>query len=176
MLRERGRSLGIQKRVNPESIRMSRREHRLAEANRFERSVAEYVNAEGFRRTHPEAYRKWTDAHTLLETAPDRLATQIGHLCREAIQEFTDELVRQHNLGPFESNKTKNKISAVFGAREGVSPSVRSATTALAAYWDAVSDLIQRQEHGAGLAAEDSRRVVFLTMFVMREVDLALSR
>lgn len=176
MLRDRGRTLGIQKRVNPESIRVSRREHRMAEANRFERSVAEYVNTEGFRRAYPEAHRKWSDAHTLLETSPDRLATQIGHLCREAIQEFTDQLARQYKLGPFETNKTKNKIAAVFGAHEGASTTVKGAMTALAAYWDAVSDLVQKQEHGSEVAGEDSRRVVFLTMFVMREVSLALSR
>jgi hypothetical protein len=39
-----------------------------------------------------------------------------------------------------------------------------------------VSDLVQRQEHGSKLVAEDSRRLVFQTMLVMREIDLALSR
>jgi hypothetical protein len=43
-------------------------------------------------------------------------------------------------------------------------------------YWETVVDLTNRQEHGRDLTADDSRAVVFQTMLVMREVDLALSR
>jgi hypothetical protein len=51
---------------------------------------------------------------------------------------------------------------------------------ALLAYWGTVSDLVQRQEHGAQkeggpLVWEDGRRVVFQTAIVMFEVDRALS-
>jgi hypothetical protein len=172
MLSDAAVRAGVQKRVNPESLRVSRREHREDEAGRFEQTIAAYVNAEAFRIAYPEASRKWLDAHRLLETSPERLATQIGHLCREAIQAFSDALVQRHGVGPFEANKTKTKIRAVFATRD-TSEGVRKALLALTAYWESVSDLVQRQEHGP-VGAEDSRRVVFLTMFVMREIDLAL--
>jgi hypothetical protein len=46
-------------------------------------------------------------------------------------------------------------------------------------YWGTVSDLVQRQEHGAQkqgaeLTWEDARRVVFQTAIVMYEVSRAL--
>ena len=57
---------------------------------------------------------------------------------------------------------------------------VRPALDALLAFWGTVSDLVQRQEHGAlregeQLVWHDGRRVVFLTMTVMHEIDSALS-
>jgi hypothetical protein len=84
---------GIQKRVKPEGLRASRAKHRQNETGRFEATIVEYVNAEAFRRRYRVAYQKWVDAHQMLETAPDRLAPSIGHLCREAIIEFSDQLV-----------------------------------------------------------------------------------
>ncbi len=50
---------------------------------------------------------------------------------------------------------------------------------ALIGYWGTVSDLIQRQVHGAQreverLGIEDGRRVVYQTLNVMYEVDRAL--
>jgi hypothetical protein len=50
---------------------------------------------------------------------------------------------------------------------------------ALLAYFGTVSDLVQRQEHGAQregapLRWEDARRVVFQTAMVMLELDRAL--
>jgi Phage integrase family len=121
-------------------------------------------------------YQKWSDAHQLLETAPDRYASTIGHLCREAIIEFSDELAHRAGVGSFEPMQTKAKVRAVFASRSEISTSVRRSLEALVSYWESVSDLVQRQEHGSKLVAEDSRRLVFQTMLVMREIDLALSR
>jgi hypothetical protein len=176
LLSTKGRALGIQKRVSPDGLRASRARHRDSESGRFEASIASYINAEAFRAQYPVAHLKWSDAHQLLEIAPDRHATTIGHLCREAINAFSDELIRHYSLDRREVNKTKAKIRAVFSAQEGMSRSVRTSLEALLAYWETVSDLAQRQEHGGNLAAEDSRRLVFQTMLVMREIDLALSR
>jgi hypothetical protein len=52
---------------------------------------------------------------------------------------------------------------------------------ALIAYWGTVSDLLQRQEHGAqreghDLVNEDARRVVFHTCLVIYELDRAITR
>jgi integrase len=175
MLTNRAVAVGIQRRVTPEGLRKSRGAHRDNEAGRFEKSIAEYVSAEAFRLRYPVPHRKWSEAHQLLETAPDSLASAIGHLCREAVEEFSDELVQRYDVGPFESNKTKAKVRAVFATQEELSPSVRKSLEALVAYWETVSDLVQRQEHGRRLAAEDGRRIVFQTMLVMREIDLTLS-
>jgi hypothetical protein len=155
--------------------------HRENELGRFEASVVQYVNAEAFRKEYAVAYQKWADAHDFLERSPDRNATVIGHLCREAINAFSDRLASRRGLGPFQTNKTKEKVRQVFEAERVDSKTVKSAAVALADYWDAlidhweaVSDLAQRQEHSSKLSVEDSRRIVFQTMFVMREIDLAL--
>ncbi len=171
-LRERAR---IQKRVKPEGLRASRVNHRQNETGRFEATIVEYITAEAFRRRYRVAHQKWVDAHQMLETAPDRLAPSIGHLCREAIIEFSDQLAREYDLGPFEAMKTKAKLRAVLEAHGDLSRTVRKSLEALLDYWETVVDLTNRQEHGRGLTADDSRAVVFQTMLVMREVDLALS-
>jgi hypothetical protein len=51
---------------------------------------------------------------------------------------------------------------------------------ALLAYWGTVSDLVQRQEHGAQKEGQqliwlDARRVVFQTASVMYEIDANLA-
>jgi hypothetical protein len=174
MLADKGRAVGIQKRVTPQGLLHSRAVHRVGESGRFEASVAEYINAEAFRARFPDAYDKWCDAHQLLETAPERHATTIGHLCREAIMQYSDDLAREYRVGPFETNKTKVKMRAVFDTQPAMSSSVRKSLEALVDYWETVSVLANRQEHGRHLVAEDSRRLVFQTMLVMREIDLAL--
>jgi hypothetical protein len=174
LLTAKGSALGIQRRVSPDGLRASHAHHRESESGRFEASIAAYVNADAFRARHAGAHQKWSDAHQLLEMAPDRYATAIGHHCREAINAFSDDLIRRYSLDRMEANKTKAKIRAVFAAQKGMSRTVRTSLEALLAYWETVSDLAQRQEHGGNLAAEDSRRLVFQTMLVMREIDMAL--
>lgn len=66
-----------------------------------------------------------------------------------------------------------------LGRAPGLSERVRAFLEALLAYWGTVSDLANRQEHGAtregeSLVAEDARRLVFQTMLVMYELDRAL--
>jgi hypothetical protein len=176
MIKEAGADAGIERRVTPQGLKKSRAHHRDSESGRFEATIIEYVSDESFRGRYPGPHQKWSDAHAILETAPDRLGSTVGHLCREAIQQFSDELVARHGLGPFEANKTKAKIRAVFEADAGVSPTVKRSLEALVAYWETVSDLVQRQEHGSALGEEDGRRLVFQTMLVMREIDIALKR
>jgi hypothetical protein len=174
ILTDHGQRVGIQRRVTPEGLRKSRQHHRQTELGRFEATLVEYINAETFRRRYSAAYQKWTDAHQLLEIAPDRYATTIGHLCREAIAEFSDELALSHHVGSFEALKTKAKMRAVFASEADLSRTVRKSLEALLAYWETVSDLANRQEHSHALVVEDSRRLVFQTMLVMREIDSAL--
>ncbi len=167
---------GIQKRVRPEGLRASRAQHRENETGRFESGVAAYISGEGFRQRYRAAYQKWVDAHQVLETAPDRQATTIGHLCREAIIEFSEQLAGEYEIGPFEPLKTKAKMRAVFAKREDVSKTLGQSLLTLLAYWESLIELANRQEHGRVLTADDGRAIVFQTMLVMREIDLALAR
>lgn len=166
----------IQKRVSPEGLRASRTAHQQNETGRFEGMIIEYISAPGFRRRYPEPYQKWLDAHQLLETAADRHATTIGHLCREAIIEFSDQLAHENKVGPFDPKKTKQKVRAVFSKRGDVSGTLRCSLEALLDYWESLVDLASRQEHSRTLTSDDSRALVFQTMLVMREIDLALTR
>jgi hypothetical protein len=65
-------------------------------------------------------------------------------------------------------------IRAVLNAR-ALGDTRRALLAALLAYWGTVSDLVQRQEHGAQkqgepLTWEDTRTVVFQTAIVMFEI------
>lgn len=137
----------------------------------------EYLETESFRHRHEASVAKWLEAEKLLW--PDdskQAATTIGHLCREAMQLFAGELVQlaEVDADP-DPQKTERRVRAVLveriasGARRGVAE-------ALVAYWRAVADLTQRQEHGAqrekgALMWEDSRRLVTQTLMVMYELD-----
>jgi hypothetical protein len=170
------RRTGIQKRVSSEGLRASRVQHRQNETGRFEATIIAYINAEGFRRHYRRAYQKWVDAHQLLETSPERHASPIGHLCREAIIEFSDQLASEYNVEGFTAMQTKAKVRAVFAEHGDVSATLRKAVEALLDYWNALIELANRQEHGRSLTADDSRGVVFQTMLVMREIDRALAQ
>jgi len=70
-------------------------------------------------------------------------------------------------------------MRAVVAAHGPASKSVRAYLDALIVTWGTVSDLAQRQEHGAGkeggsLSWEDGRRLVVGTFHVVYELDIAL--
>ena len=100
------------------------------------------------------------------------------------MQEFATALVNQYqppNAGPDKAH-TVARIRAVLKLRgDQLGETEKSFLDAILAYWGTVSDLVQRQEHGAQkegetLVWEDGRRVVFQTALVMFEIDSALSR
>ena len=142
-----------------------------------------YLDAEPFRRLYSAAYGKWSQAERLLwssETEPQ--LTTIGHLCREAMQEFATTLVEHFQPPDVDSDKSKDikRIAAVLAHQSGqLGATERSLLEALLNYWAKVSALVQRQEHGGQregtpLVWEDARRVVFQTAVVMFEVDRSL--
>jgi hypothetical protein len=93
--------------------------------------------------------------------------------------EFANDLIRTHGVEVDPAAGTQIKVRAVFDAQESMSPSVRAYVDRLIAFWRAVSDLAQRQEHAASrdnspLTVEDARRLVFQTLVVMAEIDSAL--
>jgi hypothetical protein len=146
-----------------------------------EDDVQRYLDAEAFTASYPDAHQRWRQAANKLWQA-DSIAqlTDIGHICREAIQAFAATLVERTGTVDAPSDRAKDvaRIKAVLRARV-TSETNREFLDALVAYWGTVSDLVQRQEHGAAKEGEvltwkDARRVVFQTAIVMFEVDQAV--
>lgn len=160
--------------------------HRTGEPiQTVEKEIRVYLDNDHFRRNYSNAYSKWIEAATLLwRDDSDQRLTTIGHLCREAMQEFATALVERYRPPNVDSDKKHDvaRIRAVLQLRaDRLGDKERRFLEALVTYWRTVSDLVQRQEHGAQkegepLAWEDGRRVVFQAIVVMFEVDRALSR
>lgn len=153
--------------------------------SRVEVHVHTYINVGEFKNRHPNAYERWAEAERRLwESDSKKELTTIGHLCREAMQEFSVSLLRHRQPvgAPSDPSKTVDALRATLKHVKGdLASTERPFLDALLAYWGTVSDLVQRQEHGAlkeggSLVWRDARRVVFQTALVMFEVDEALSR
>jgi hypothetical protein len=151
---------------------------------RIEAEIKIYLDTDDFRRRYPESYAKWADAESKLwgSDSADQFTT-IGHLCREAMQEFAKALIeiyKPEEVDPFIAH-TKNRIRCVINARSKcLGDTEKTFLHALVSYWDSIDDLTQRQEHGTQkvgkpLLWEDGRRLVFQTAIVMFEIDRALS-
>lgn len=149
-----------------------------------ESEIHRYLDADHFQQRYPEVYKKWCATETQLwqSESEDQLTT-ICHLCREAMQAFVTALISQHKPTKVDSDPahTVSRLKAVLEVhRPKLGRTGKPFLEAIIAYWRTVSDLIQRQEHGASkegepLNWEDGRRVVFQTIIVMFEIDRALS-
>jgi len=152
-------------------------------AQQVEEAVVRYLDSSAFQARYPQAHRRWSEAAELLWASDsERQLTTIGHRCREAMQEFATALVERHQPPGVDRNKAHDvaRIKVVLNQH-----ALRLGTTtapfldALLPYWGTVSDLVQRQAHGAQregqpLVWEDARRVIFQTAVVMFEVDRSL--
>ena len=150
---------------------------------RVEKTMHNYIDGEGFRYHYPNAYSKWSQAEALLwKSDGEEQFTTIGHLCREAFQEFTDVLASRFDLHEQLPDKAKTigRLRAVIERQgERVNSTYYSYLLSLIDWWSGANDLIQRQEHGGQkegeqLRWEDARRVVFATLIVMYEVHKSL--
>jgi hypothetical protein len=148
-------------------------------------TVRSYLGSTHFQNQYKVAYQKWAQAEAALwgEDSASSLTT-IGHLCREVLQEFCTALIEEHQSPQPNVDKTKtvDRLRSVF---KHYQPTLGQRVTefldALLAYWGTLSDLVQRQEHGAAkegeqLILEDAQRVVFHTAVVMWEIDRSLAR
>lgn len=154
-------------------------------ANRVEFSIRSYLDADDFKLKYHKAYNKWAEAESIVWSDNyEQQLTTIGHLCREALLEFANKLVEIYLPSSVDENRgnTANRIKAVLAQQHHQLGSTETPfLEALIRYWRVVSDLVQRQEHGAQregilLTGEDGRRVVFQTAVVMFEIDRALLR
>jgi len=144
---------------------------------RIEKQTFRYLEFEDFRKAYPEAYRKIKQAEEMIWAADkEEQFTTIGHLCREAVQDFADDLYTKVTGTAYDGPKTQthNRIEALI-TEKCDSKKVRKYLRALFDYWKAVGGLIQKQEHRAvkekeQLTWEGTRRVVFQTVNVMVEL------
>jgi len=153
-----------------------------APIERLQTTLRGWLDSERFKERHPGAYRKWTLAEErLLEANAEEHLTAIGLYCRDAVQEFVSGLVSQHepaNVDPDPAHDVA-RLRAVLRTRN-LGTTLGPFIEALIAYWGTLSDLIQRQVHGAQrererLGIEDGRRLVYQTLNVMYEVDRTLA-
>ncbi|MFZ5452177.1 MAG: hypothetical protein ACOZF2_09955 [Thermodesulfobacteriota bacterium] len=157
-----------------------------------EEKIRSYLESDHFKKKYANAFQKWTSANDKLwSTDSEKQLTEIGHLCREAMQEFVTVLVDEFKPPQVDTNKahTVARLKALTKLKtsqlgETIRPFLDALTAyldALIVYWGTVSDLVQRQEHanlkeGKPLVWEDGRRVVFQTAIVMFEIGEAMSR
>jgi hypothetical protein len=150
-----------------------------------ENTVRKYLATESFRQMYPKAYQKWAEAEDMLwgDDSESQLTT-IGHLCREAVQEYADYLVDKFKPTDIPEDKasTVARMRGILNQTKGkLGEKEVACLDALLAYWGTVIDLIQREEHGGQkegkpLVWEDGRRVVFQTSVVMFEIDRSVAR
>lgn len=150
----------------------------------IEDTVSSYLHSYRFQRKYAIAYEKWSEAEKMLwSTDSIQQLTMMGHLCREAIQEFVSVLVETYRPKNVTNDpaKTVARLKAIISIKfHNDRQTERAFLDALICYWGTLSDLIQRQEHdsqkeGQSLVWEDGRRVIFHTAIVMFEIDKSLS-
>lgn len=146
--------------------------------------IREYVASNHFEQTYPGVYQKWNAAErNLWSSDSQQQLTIVGHLCREAMQEFAHALVERFQPPNVDLNKAHDiaRIRAVLNlASSQTGNKITEFVNALLSYWATLSDLVQRQEHGAQkegrpLIWDDARRIVFHTTIIFYEVDHLLS-
>ncbi len=174
MLNTRGDRLAIDRRVSAEGLRHSGKAHREHIHWSIESQIGPYLDEDRFAARNPDAHEHWQTALELLQDSPIRGATRIGHECREAMASFAHARLDETG-GKHEGLGTVQMLRRLIAVAEHGQRTTDHAE-ALVTYWGTVSDLVQRQVHGAAreqerLGGEDARRVVFHTMIVMFEVD-----
>jgi hypothetical protein len=144
-----------------------------------EDDIRHFISAPEFKETYPNAFAKWEQAASLLWAADsDQQLSTIGHLCRETLQEFATSLANHEHIdvSAIEPTKTVARLKTILAKRRVTLGTTEAAfLDELISYWGIVSDLVQRQEHGAQreeipLVWEDARRVVFQSCVLMFEV------
>jgi hypothetical protein len=145
-----------------------------------EQSVRHYLLDQQFEKKYKPALDRWISAEKKLWSADsNKELTTIGLLCREAVQEFIDILVRFHgvpNIDPDKSHTIARLKSLIKHRSPSMSSAVSSFLESLLAYYGSLDDLIQRQVHGGSkegqqLQWEDARRIVFQASIVMYEIE-----
>ncbi len=151
---------------------------------RVDKSIRGLIEGQRFQSAYPTAFDKWAKAEAYLWASDtnSELST-IGHLCREAMQEFATVLVEKYHPRDVDTVPAHHisRLRAVLTYRAKNFPgTLANFLEALLSYWGTLNDLVQRQEHagqkeGQPVTWEDARRIVFHTAIVCIEIDKALS-
>jgi hypothetical protein len=151
---------------------------------RIEKPVRNFLNGDRFPNIYPAAFDKWSKAESKLwsNDTQDELSI-VGHLCREAMQEFVTALVERYKPPAIDNIKAHDRarLRAVINYREkSLSSTLAPFLDALITYWGTLSELVQRQEHsgqkeGQPVTWDDAKRIVFHTAVIFLEIDKALS-
>ncbi len=168
--------------ITPEGISYYEqiREKEAEGVRQVELSVQQYLYSTIFRERHGQALDRWLEAQGALWVADSGSEhTRIGHICREAVQEFAKSALELSKATDFETNPTKTieRIRAVIkSCKPGAGKTTVACLDALLRCLEKLIPLIQRQEHGSqregsNLLWKDSRRVVFHTAILMYEID-----
>ncbi|MEM9598460.1 MAG: hypothetical protein AAGD06_29610 [Acidobacteriota bacterium] len=181
--------------VRPEGVRyceelMRRRGSGFERQAEYSRNQLLFVS---FRQRHRNAFERWALAEEeLWHWSRKRSPSTVGHLLREAIQQFAYDLVKGFGLEDrvsVEVSKDQRNARAVLDhvcqmdivLRQRGDCLGRKTEKALYEHWVAVSNLVQRLVHRANIDGkpvtwEDARRAVFLVSVAMIEIDHAVSQ
>lgn len=147
---------------------------------RIEKEIISYINSSNIEIRYSKSFQKWKEAEKLLWVSNTEInLSTIGHLCREAVQEFLDVLVTRHNLQEeyWQKDKTKGRVKALIELRKQTSSdTMLRLFDKLYDFWDMLNNLVQRQEHSGlkereTIVLDDAKRVVIYTILVMNEMD-----
>jgi hypothetical protein len=145
----------------------------------------DFLDGKYFHAEFPGAHEKWCQAeHEMWAAERGGSLSAVGHHCREAMQEFASALVTKFQPADVDQDlqHVVNRVGAVLVACTGtLGETEKLVLDTMMEYWRALSDLVQRQEHGAqrdkgALVWEDGRRLVFLTGVAMHEIARSLVR
>ena len=125
-------------------------------------------------------------ASKLIQAQDEHGWSEVGHKCREALQEFAQVLYTRH-VPPSQQeaiprDKTVQRLKAVVRQLRGrVGDTTSQLLGALVEYWGAVSDLVNKVEHRSQredrpLTWDDARRAVLYSYLVMAELARVAER
>jgi hypothetical protein len=141
-------------------------------------TAVDYIDSADFAVRHPVAHEKFRVATRYASEDPRGHATRIGHDCREALQAFAEDLVRDRALTPEKPGTFAAIGATITHHKTDLGERKAELLHGLAQLWQAANGLAQRQEHGESkersLDAEDARRVIWYVGLVMYELDRTL--
>ncbi len=147
---------------------------------RIQKEILSFINIPSFEQRYKSAFLKWKESEKLLwSTNTEINISTVGHLCREALQEFLEILIARHHLHKDcpEKDKTKNRVKALINNRKPTSSdTIIKLLEKLYEFWDMLNELVQRQEHYGlkereTIVLDDAKRVVLYTVIIMQELD-----
>lgn len=147
---------------------------------RIQKEILSFIDIPSFEQKYKKAYLKWKESEKLLwSTNTEINLSTVGHLCREALQEFLEILITRHQLVEEcpQKDKTKNRVKALINNRKSTSSdTIVNLLDKFYEFWDMLNELVQRQEHYGlkereAIVLDDAKRVVIYTVIIMKELD-----